>query len=81
MVLILVGWLHVEWDNGSRFLHQFGHDGIKENYDIRVCDEPRYIPENQQIATGCLVRKGNHTRRFFLFYFDLSIHIYNRYRT
>lgn len=76
MVLILVGWLHVEWDNGSRFLHQFGHDGIKENYDIRVCDEPRYIPENQQIATGCLVRKGNHTRRVnkrIHFFFSTSI--------
>uniref|UniRef100_A0A8W8LHZ3 MIB/HERC2 domain-containing protein n=1 Tax=Magallana gigas TaxID=29159 RepID=A0A8W8LHZ3_MAGGI len=53
-----IGWLHVEWDNGSRILHQFGHDGIKEKYDIRVCDEPRHIPENQQIANGCLVRKG-----------------------
>uniref|UniRef100_K1PIC0 Putative E3 ubiquitin-protein ligase HERC2 n=1 Tax=Magallana gigas TaxID=29159 RepID=K1PIC0_MAGGI len=52
-----IGWLHVEWDNGSRILHQFGHDGIKEKYDIRVCDEPRHIPENQQIANGCLVRK------------------------
>lgn len=72
-VLILVGWLHVEWDNGSRILHQFGHDGIKEKYDIRVCDEPRHIPENQQIANGCLVRKGNDTRRVNNTFFSTSI--------
>lgn len=30
-----------------------------EAYDLTVCDEPRYIPENQTIATGCLVRRGN----------------------
>lgn len=30
-----------------------------EAYDLTVCDEPRHIPENQTIATGCLVRRGN----------------------
>lgn len=30
-----------------------------EAYDLIVCDEPRHIPENQTIATGCLVRRGN----------------------
>lgn len=64
--------MHVEWDNGSRILHQIGH-GIKEKYDIRVCDEPRNIPENQQIANGCLVRKGNDTRRVNNTFFSTSI--------
>lgn len=30
-----------------------------EAYALTVCDEPRHIPENQTIATGCLVRRGN----------------------
>lgn len=30
-----------------------------EACDLTVCDEPRHIPENQTIATGCLVRRGN----------------------
>uniref|UniRef100_A0A8W8LGG7 MIB/HERC2 domain-containing protein n=1 Tax=Magallana gigas TaxID=29159 RepID=A0A8W8LGG7_MAGGI len=55
-----VGWLHVEWDNGRQFSYQFGYDGNIEEYDIKVCNEPRNIPENQEIAIGCLVRKGPH---------------------
>lgn len=55
-----VGWLHVEWDNGRQFSYQFGYDGNIEEYDIQVCNEPRNIPETQEIAIGCLVRKGPH---------------------
>lgn len=55
-----VGWLFVEWDNGRQFSYQFGYDGDLEEYDIKVCNEPRNIPENQEIAIGCLVRKGPH---------------------
>lgn len=59
VVFILVGWLHVEWDNGQLFPYRFGNDGLTEKYDLKVCNEPRIVPENQEIAVGCLVRKGD----------------------
>lgn len=33
VVFILVGWLHVEWDNGQLFPYRFGNDGLTEKYD------------------------------------------------
>uniref|UniRef100_K1Q8F0 Protocadherin alpha-11 n=1 Tax=Magallana gigas TaxID=29159 RepID=K1Q8F0_MAGGI len=53
------GWIFVEWDNGQTFDYRYGNNGLMEAYDLTVCDEPRHIPENQTIATGCLVRRGN----------------------
>lgn len=52
------GWIFVEWDNGQTFDYRYGNNGLMEAYDLTVCDEPRHIPENQTIATGCLVRRG-----------------------
>lgn len=59
MVFVSVGWLHVEWDNGKQFSYRYGHDGLTKQSDLLVCDEPRNMSENQEIAIGCLVRKGN----------------------
>lgn len=55
----LAGWIFVEWDNGQTFDYRYGNNGLMVAYDLTVCDEPRHIPENQTIATGCLVRRGN----------------------
>lgn len=52
------GWIFVEWDNGQTFDYRYGNNGLMVAYDLTVCDEPRHIPENQTIATGCLVRRG-----------------------
>lgn len=56
--LFQVGWILVEWDNGNRFDYRYGSNGIGVKYDLVICDEPRRIPQNDSIATGCLVRKG-----------------------
>ncbi|XP_034326548.2 uncharacterized protein [Magallana gigas] len=47
----LVGVVLVEWDNGRRGDYRYA-------YDLVICDEPRPIPRNKPIATGCLVRRG-----------------------
>lgn len=53
-----VGRILVEWDNGRRFDYQYGSNGIRVEYDLVICDEPRQIPQYDFIATGCLVRRG-----------------------
>ncbi|XP_061168999.1 uncharacterized protein LOC133178274 [Saccostrea echinata] len=54
-----VGWIFVQWDNGNRFNYRCGYDGILEAYDLTICDEQRlHVPENKNIAVGCLVKKG-----------------------
>nr|XP_022329659.1 uncharacterized protein LOC111128367 [Crassostrea virginica] len=52
------GWINVEWDNEKRYSYRYGREGIGEFYDVQICNEPRLIPENVNIAVGCLVRKG-----------------------
>ncbi|XP_061172146.1 uncharacterized protein LOC133181616 [Saccostrea echinata] len=48
------GSVLVEWDNGHRGVYKYG---IKNMYDIVVCDEPR-IPVDGLVAVGCLVKRG-----------------------
>lgn len=47
----------MEWDTGRRYNYRHGYNGVFEAYDLLVSDEPRFL-ENQNIAVGCLVRKG-----------------------
>ncbi|XP_061168836.1 uncharacterized protein LOC133178090 [Saccostrea echinata] len=53
-----VGWLFVEWDNGSTCNYRYGYNGKIAKYDLIECDEPRILLYHQQIATGCLVSRG-----------------------
>ncbi|XP_061172545.1 uncharacterized protein LOC133181906 [Saccostrea echinata] len=48
------GLVLVEWDNGHRSLYNYG---IRNLYDIVVCDEPR-IPLDGFVAVGCFVKRG-----------------------
>lgn len=53
-----VGVILVEWDNGQIFDYRYGQNITGEWYDLIICDEPRSIPRDKPIATGCLVRRG-----------------------
>lgn len=54
----LVGWLTVEWDDGSRNCYRYGTtDTEKEKYDVQVCNEPRILG-NESISSGCQVKRG-----------------------
>lgn len=54
----LVGWLTVEWDDGSRNSYRYGTtDSEKEKYDVQVCNEPRIL-RNEPISSGCQVKRG-----------------------
>ncbi|XP_048734903.2 uncharacterized protein LOC125650559 isoform X2 [Ostrea edulis] len=48
------GSVRVEWDNGNRFVYNYG---INYVYDIVVCDEPRN-PIDGFVAVGCYVKRG-----------------------
>ncbi|XP_034324656.2 uncharacterized protein [Magallana gigas] len=53
-----VGWLTVEWDDGSRNCYRYGTtDTEKEKYDVQVCNEPRILG-NESISSGCQVKRG-----------------------
>lgn len=58
VIISIAGWINVEWDNEKRYSYRYGTEGIGEFYDVQICNEPRLIPENVNIAVGCLVRKG-----------------------
>lgn len=62
VIISIAGWINVEWDNEKRYSYHYGRDGIGEFYHVQVCNEPRLIPENVNIAVGCLVRKGKFIR-------------------
>lgn len=76
-----VGIIFVEWDNGKRYDYRYGRTIIEEAYDLVICDEPRPIPRNKPIATGCLVRRGNLILKisltFFLMYFIICLYTVN----
>ncbi|XP_022329660.2 uncharacterized protein LOC111128368 [Crassostrea virginica] len=52
------GWINVEWDDGSLHGCRYTTSDFEDPRQIEVCNEPRRIPDNQTIATGCLVRQG-----------------------
>lgn len=58
LLYYLVGWLTVEWDDGSRNCYRYGTtDTEKEKYDVQVCNEPRILG-NESISSGCQVKRG-----------------------
>lgn len=58
LLYYLVGWLTVEWDDGSRNGYRYGTtDSEKEKYDVQVCNEPRIL-RNESISSGCQVKRG-----------------------
>jgi len=53
-IVLLLGMLWVEWDNGHRNCYNYkGH--IMEVVEV---DNPRVLGNNDLIAAGCLVKKG-----------------------
>jgi hypothetical protein len=57
-----VGWLRVEWDAGTNLPYRYGRSITgKEFFDLIECDEPRIL-NNELIAVGCLVERGDHMR-------------------
>lgn len=57
-IFVLEGWINVEWDDGSLHGCRYTTSDFEDPRQIEVCNEPRRIPDNQTIATGCLVRQG-----------------------
>ncbi|XP_062601131.1 uncharacterized protein LOC134262818 isoform X3 [Saccostrea cucullata] len=51
------GWIYVEWDTGMRFPYEYMEDSQEENVII-PCNEPRIL-QRENIAVGCLVKRGN----------------------
>nr|XP_022335068.1 uncharacterized protein LOC111131710 [Crassostrea virginica] len=55
-----VGWLKVKWDSDAHVIrwHRYGSTlSETDKYEVKVCDEPRIL-QNESIATGCLVVRG-----------------------
>lgn len=55
-LVILSGYLTVEWDNGNRGKYRYGAEsGAK---DVRMVDEPRMLPPGMMVAVGVRARRG-----------------------
>lgn len=45
-LIVIVGWLYIEWDRnlGNLFYYRYGFNSkVKDIYDIMVCDELRIL--------------------------------------
>ncbi|XP_052696521.1 uncharacterized protein LOC128175139 isoform X1 [Crassostrea angulata] len=48
----------VEWDTSMVFPYHYDTDGNDQSSHVVVCDEPRILLQRENIAVGCLVKRG-----------------------
>jgi hypothetical protein len=56
--LLFIGHIWIEWDYGTINIYRYGNDGC---YDVVTSEDTRLLSEDQLIAVGCVVRRGNNT--------------------
>ena len=67
--MLFIGHIWIDWDYGNICRYRYGAEGC---YDVVTSEDVRLLSEDQLIAVGCVVRRGNNTMNI-AYYLTLTL--------